>query len=69
MQFSIAYGGARGVEEAATSAPADTSTGEDSTPSGESTSDLGRLALGGLGILILIAAGFMASQALTRARR
>lgn len=71
MQFKIAYGGSRGAEGAAPVAPDDTQPAGDEnvTPDGGSTSDLGRIALGGVGILILIAAGFMASQVLARARR
>jgi hypothetical protein len=77
MQFNIAYGGTRNANAAAPNVPDEASPAEpgasDTTgaesQAGGSTSDLGRVVMGGLGIVILLAAGFAGGLVLMRARR
>ena len=75
MQFSIAYGGSREASGSVpsgagpTQAPASGDAGS-AAPSGEQpASNLGRIVMGGLGVIVLLAAGFMAGLVITRARR
>ena len=77
MGFNIAYGGSRDAAEGEPSAPPDTTSPDASTTDSTSTtpedsgaqSDLGKVAMGALGIGILLAAGFLAGMVLNRARR
>jgi len=77
MGFNIAYGGSREAAEGEPSAPPDTTSPDASTTDSTSTtpedsgaqSDLGKVAMGALGIGILLAAGFLAGMVLNRARR
>ena len=76
MKFDVQYGGSRDAipVDPNVSATADTTVepaaaGDSSETSSGGTSNLGRIALGGLGVVILIAAGFIASLIWQRARR
>lgn len=73
MKFPVQYGGSRNVAPSDSSNPsgADVTVepaSADAAPS-EGASGLGRIALGALGVAILLAAGFMANLIWTRARR
>ena len=72
LQHKIAYGGSRGAAPTAAPGQVDVPapSGSDSSPSaGSESSSLGRIALGGLGVLILLVAGFMAGLVVMRSRR
>jgi LysM repeat protein len=71
MGFNIAYGGSREAAGDESTAPPDTTSPDTSTTPEESgtQSDLGRVAMGALGIGVLLAAGFLAGMVLNRARR
>ncbi len=74
MTFDISFGGSRNADAAAPEAPAEADQPEapaaDTAPSdGASSSTLGRIAMGGLGVVILLVAGFLAGRVVTRARR
>lgn len=75
MQFDVQYGGARTTAPVDPNAPAGAQPTEAPTSSdaGDSaqgdSSNLGRIALGGLGVVILLAAGFMANLIWARSRR
>ncbi|HET7088436.1 MAG TPA: SdrD B-like domain-containing protein, partial [Anaerolineae bacterium] len=71
MAFDIAYGGSREAAGSESGAPPDTTPPEaNTTPEdGGAQSDLGKIAMGALGIAILLAAGFLAGMVLNRARR
>ena len=74
-QFDAKYGASKTGGAAApsnptsgnTSAPSTTGTGS-TTSTGSGTSTLGRVALGGLGVIILLVAGFMAGMFVQRSR-
>ena len=69
----IAYGGTRSAlptgSPAAASPGAPAATGDTGSSQTSGSSSLGRIALGGLGVLILLVAGFMAGLVVMRARR
>ena len=77
MKFEVQYGGSRSVSEANVSAEANPTvaevgsetTGASSTSDGDAASGLGRIAMGVLGIIVLLGAGFMAGLVLMRARK
>ncbi|HLF28394.1 MAG TPA: LysM peptidoglycan-binding domain-containing protein [Anaerolineae bacterium] len=74
MKFEVAFGGSRNADAPVQNVPAEVEptvapgNGASAAASGGS-SDLGRLAMVGLGVIILLAAGFMASLVFIRARR
>ena len=71
MSFNIAYGGSRQPVENVPETPADTTPTDVSTTAQQSdaSSNLGKIAMGALGVGILLAAGFLAGMVLNRTRR
>ncbi|HEY4690975.1 MAG TPA: LysM peptidoglycan-binding domain-containing protein [Anaerolineae bacterium] len=76
MKFDVAYGGSRNASAPnvpavanPTEEPPSTNVSAASTSVPGASSDLGRIGMGVLGVIILLGAGFMAGLALMRARR
>jgi LysM repeat protein len=73
-KFDIVYGGSRNVTPAVDNQPAASATnapaaGAATGESGGGTSNLARIVLGGIGVLVLLVAGFMAGLVMMRSRR